>query len=42
MNNASLRRAAILITSLDTESADALLDEMASDQAESVRNAVTE
>ncbi len=42
MNNASLRRAAILITSLDTESADALLDEMASDQAESVRNAVME
>lgn len=40
MNNESLRRAAILISSLDTESADALLDEMSPSQAASIRNAV--
>ena len=40
MNHESLRRAAILIASLDTESADALLDEMSADQATLIRNAV--
>ncbi len=40
MSNQALRRAAILIASLDTQSADALLDEMASEQAALVRNAV--
>ena len=42
MSNGSLRRAAILISSLDTESADALLDEMSADQAAAVRNAIME
>lgn len=42
MNATSLRRAAILIASLDTASADALLDEMSPEQAALVRHAVME
>ncbi len=40
MTNKALRKAAILIASLETESADALLDEMSAEQAALVRNAV--
>ncbi|MFW6169516.1 MAG: FliG C-terminal domain-containing protein [Planctomycetota bacterium] len=42
MSNEALRRAAILIASLDTHSADALLDEMSHEQAALIRNAVME
>ncbi|MFO7907894.1 MAG: FliG C-terminal domain-containing protein [Planctomycetota bacterium] len=42
MSNEALRRAAILIASLDTHSADALLEEMSPDQATLIRNAVLE
>ncbi len=36
----SIRKAAILVSSLDTETADALLDQMSRDQADAVRRAV--
>ena len=42
MNHDALRRAAILITTLDTASADALLNEMSPEQATSIRNAIME
>ena len=42
MSNRCLRRAAILIASLDTDSADALLDEMSARRGSVVRNAVME
>jgi flagellar motor switch protein FliG len=42
MTRNTLRKAAILIASLDTHSADALLDEMAPEEAARVRNAVME
>lgn len=42
MSQEALRRAAILIATLDTESADALLSEMSPDQAALIRNAVME
>ena len=42
MTHNTLRKAAILIASLDAHSADALLDEMAPEEAARVRNAVME
>lgn len=42
MKHNTLRKAAILVSSLDTQSADALLDEMPAEDAARVRNAILE